>query len=261
MTGEPLILVTNDDGVHAPGLRCLAEAMRPIGRPVIVAPERDSSAVSHALTMDRPLRVKRLAEDIYSIDGTPTDCVTIGISKILAVRPCLVASGINPGANLGDDVSYSGTVSAAVEATMLGIPALAVSLVASESYDYTVAAEYARLVAGFILERGLPRDTLLNVNVPARPLTEIPGLCFTRQGRRGYEGAIKETADPWGRRHYWIGGGTPCWDSGGDTDAHAVLSGYVSVTPLHLDLTNHEALALLRREWPLPPAGYPASGG
>lgn len=249
MIGKPLILVTNDDGVYAPGLRYLAEAMRSIGRPVIVAPERDNSAVSHSLTMDRPLRVKKIEADVYAIDGTPTDCVTIAVSKILGERPALVASGINPGANLGDDISYSGTVSAAIEATMLGFPAFAVSLAASDSFAFDAAAGFAGQVARDILTRGLPRDTLLNVNVPAGAAEAIRGVRFTRQGRRIYEGAIKETSDPWGRRHYWIGGGTPSWDSGDDTDACAVLAGYVSITPLHLDLTNHEALALLRRDW------------
>ena len=252
MSSEPLILVTNDDGVNAPGLAVLRKAMQSLGRVVVVAPLRDNSAVSHSLTMDRPLRVIQIEEDIYAIDGTPTDCVTIAVEKILTEKPALVASGINPGANLGDDISYSGTVSAAIEATMLGIPSFAVSLAATgDLFCYEVVAKYAERVGRDILLRGLPRDTLLNVNVPAGTADEIRGVRFTRQGRRVYEGAIKETSDPWGRKHYWIGGGTPLWDSGEDADANVMLAGFVSITPLHLDLTNHDALACLRQQWSL----------
>ena len=251
MPSEPLILVTNDDGVNAPGLLALKEAMQSLGRVVVVAPERDNSAVSHSLTMDRPLRVREIEKDVFAIDGTPTDCVTIAVEKILAEKPALVASGINPGANLGDDISYSGTVSAAVEATMLGMPAFAVSLAVGDVFRFDTAADFAGRVGRSILEKGLPRDTLLNVNVPEGKAADIKGIRFTRQGRRVYEGAIKETSDPWGRKHYWIGGGTPLWDEGDDTDAKVLLEGYVSITPLHLDLTNHDALACLRKQWPL----------
>jgi len=249
MPSKPLILVTNDDGVNAPGLVALQQAMQTLGRVVVVAPLRDNSAVSHSLTMDRPLRVRNMGDDIYAIDGTPTDCVTIALEKILTEKPALVASGINPGANLGDDISYSGTVSAAIEATMLGIPAFAVSLAGSDVFCYQAAAKHAEMVGRGILQRGLPRDTLLNVNVPAGEVTAIKGVRFTRQGRRVYEGAIKETSDPWGRKHYWIGGGTPLWDRGDDADANVLQAGFVSVTPLHLDLTNHDALACLRTQW------------
>ncbi|MFC1513188.1 5'/3'-nucleotidase SurE [Thermodesulfobacteriota bacterium] len=249
MPSEPLILVTNDDGVNAPGLLALREAMQSLGRVVVVAPLRDNSAVSHSLTMDRPLRVRTIGEDIYAIDGTPTDCVTIAVEKILDEKPALVASGINPGANLGDDLSYSGTVSAAIEATMLGIPAFAASLAGSDRFDYQVAADHAGRVGRNILANGLPRDTLLNLNVPAWAANEIKGVRFTRQGRRVYEGSIKETSDPWGRKHYWIGGGTPLWEDGDDTDANALLAGFVSITPLHLDLTNHDVLQALRQGW------------
>lgn len=247
----PLILVTNDDGIHAPGLAILAQALQGLGRIVIVAPDQDNSAASHSLTMKRPLRVKDLGQDRYSVDGTPTDCVTLAMGKILGRKPQLVVSGINPGPNLGDDVSYSGTVSAAVEGTMLGAPSLAVSLAGEEPFCFDTAAAFAVTLARTILDKGLPKDTLLNVNVPNRLREEIEGVRFTRQGRRVYDGAIKETFDPWGRRHYWIGGGTPFWDEGEDTDAQAILAGYVSVTPLHLDLTNHAALRKLGAEWTL----------
>ncbi len=250
---RPLILVTNDDGIQAPGLASLAEALAAVGRPVVVAPDQDNSAASHSLTMKRPLRVRPVAEDRYSVDGTPTDCVTLAIGKILKERPSLVVSGINPGPNLGDDVSYSGTVSAAVEGTMLGVCSLAVSLAGEEPCSFRAAADFAAKLARLILANGLPKDTLLNVNVPNRKEEEIKGVRFTRQGRRVYDDAIKETYDPWGRKHYWIGGGTPCWDAGEDTDAQAIAGGWISVTPLHLDLTNHAALARLRKEWRLTP--------
>lgn len=247
---RPLILVTNDDGIHAPGLTHLAQAMQAVGRPVIVAPEQDKSAVSHSLTMRRPLQVKEIEPDRFAMDGTPTDCVTIAIGKILAHKPDLVVSGINPGPNLGDDVSYSGTVSAAVEGTMLGVPSLAVSLAGDSPFCYETAAAFAAQLAQTILDKGLPRDTLLNVNVPNCAPGDIKGIRFTRQGRRIYDDAIKETFDPWGRKHYWIGGGTPYWDEGDDTDAQAIVAGCISITPLHLDLTNHAALKTLR-QWRL----------
>jgi 5'-nucleotidase len=247
---QPLILVTNDDGVHAPGLQLLYRAMQQVGRPVIIAPERDNSGVSHSLTLNRPLRVRQIEADVYSIDGTPTDCVTIGIAKILPERPALIASGINPGGNLGDDISYSGTVSAAVEGTMLGVPSFAVSLAGEAPHLFETAADFAARLAALILARGLPQDTLLNVNVPNLAPAEIAGVQFTRQGRRVYEDAIQETFDPWHRKHYWIGGGIPSWEKGADTDATAVfIDRRISITPIHLDVTNHEALAYLNEHW------------
>ena len=249
---KPLILVTNDDGALAPGIQALFAAMQAIGQAVIIAPEQDSSAASHSLTMRRPLRVRQLAPEIHAIDGTPTDCVTIGIGKVLPRKPDLVVSGINPGPNLGDDINYSGTVAAAKEGTLLGVPSFAVSLAASNgSGHFATAAAFAAELAVTILTRGMPRDTLFNVNVPDLPTAELHGARFTRQGRRIYDGAIKETFDPWGTRHYWIGGGIPYWDEGTDTDAQAVLAQAISITPLHIDLTNHEALARLRSDWPL----------
>lgn len=250
MADKPLILVTNDDGVHAPGIRLLFQALHKVGHPVIIAPERDNSGASHSLTLDRPLRVRKLEADIHTLDGTPTDCISIGVEKILLEKPALVVSGINPGGNLGDDVSYSGTVSAAVEGTMLGVPSLAVSLVGEPPLRFETAAEFAVRLAEMVLERGLPRDTLLNVNVPNLPADRIPGIRFTRQGYRIYKNAIKETFDPVGRKHYWIGGGTPSWDRDPDTDSTAVLlDHHISITPIHLDLTNHEALASMRENW------------
>ena len=246
---QPLILVTNDDGIMAPGLAALAKALAGLGRVVVVAPERDNSAASHSLTMRRPLLVREEGPDRFAIDGTPADCVIVGVGKLLKSRPALLVSGINPGPNLGDDISYSGTVSAAIEGTMVGIPSLAVSLAGEPGVGYELAAAHAARLARLVLEQGLPPDTLLNINVPTRPGAEIKGVRFTRQGRRKYDGAIQETADPWRRKHYWIGGGTPVLDEGADTDVQAVVAGWVSVTPLHLDRTNYEALGCLTRNW------------
>jgi 5'-nucleotidase len=244
------ILLTNDDGIHAPGLKMLFQQNRNLGKTVIIAPEHDNSAASHSLTMNRPLRVREIDENIYTINGTPTDCVTIGIGKILPQKPDLVISGINPGPNLGDDVSYSGTVSAAIESTMLGIPSIAVSLAAeSEPLHYGTAAAFVARLAKIILEKGLPKDTLLNVNVPNTASEGIEGVAFTRRGRRLYDDAIKETFDPWGRKHYWIGGGTPSFDAGEDTDSAAISVNKISITPMHLDPTNYEALKFLQKDW------------
>ena len=246
---RPLILITNDDGVYAPGIRALFAALQSLGKAVIVAPEQDKSAVSHSLTMNRPLRVRELEKNIYTLDGTPTDCVTLAINKVLPVKPDLIVSGINPGGNLGDDISYSGTVSAAIEGTMYAIPSLAVSLAGTPPFDFEVAAAVAWKMASMALSFGLPNNTLLNINVPARSAAEIRGVRFTRQGRRVYTNAIQETFDPWQRKHYWIGGGTVHWSGGDNTDELAVRSGYISVTPVQLDLTNHAGIDFLEDKW------------
>jgi len=244
-----LILVTNDDGVHSPGIIALFRAMKGLGDAYIVAPDRERSAAGHSLTLHRPLKVTETRERVYSINGTPTDCVTIAINKILPEKPALVVSGINRGANLGDDITYSGTVSAAVEGTIFGIPSLAFSLPADKHCHFDTAASVAASVAGFVLDRALPYDTLLNINIPNLPREEIRGLKFTRQGKRVYDGSIQETFDPWGEKHYWIGGGKPYWERGEDMDMDAVQAGFISVTPVHLDLTNYDALSLFRKSW------------
>ena len=241
------ILITNDDGIHSPGLAALIEAMKTIGRTVVVAPDRDNSAVSHSLTMSRPLRLRQLEEDVYTLDGTPTDCVVIGLGRVLTEKPDLLVSGINSGPNLGDDISYSGTVSAAVEGTMYGIPSLAVSLAGEPPYSYTATIATVRRLARAILSHGLPPDTLINVNVPAGD--RHAGIRVTRQGRRLWENALRETSDPWGRIHYWIGGGNAKADTAPDTDVQAIAAGFVSVTPIHLDLTNHAGIELLKTDW------------
>lgn len=255
-----IILVTNDDGILAPGLHALTAALSRLGRTVVVAPERDCSAASHSLTMTRPLRLRRHHPDWYGLDGTPADCVTVAVEKVLTEKPRLVVSGINPGPNLGDDINYSGTVSAAVEGALLGLPAMAVSLAGAEPFRFEAAAEVAVRVAAMILERGLDRDTLLNVNVPGLDAGRLTGFRFTRQGRRRYDDAIRELDDPWGRKHYWIGGGTPIWEGGEDTDEATLARGFISITPIQLDLTHHEALRRLRSAWadlnPLPEPGH-----
>ena len=247
----PLILVTNDDGVHAPGIRALYEAVKKIGQPVIIAPERDNSAVSHSLTMTRPLRVKKLASDIFTLDGTPADCVILGIEKVLSQKPDLIVSGINHGGNLCEDISYSGTVSAAIEGTMLGVPSIAVSMPGESPLHFDTAGEVAVNVAEKVLERGMPDNTLLNINVPNRESAKGLKTVFTRQGKRIYNDVVKETADPWGRMHYWIGGGTPSWDKEDGTDSMHVMANNISITPIHIDLTNYQALEYLRKEWGL----------
>jgi 5'-nucleotidase len=244
----PTILVTNDDGVHSPGIIALFKAMKEIGTAFIVAPDRERSAVGHALTLHRPLKVEELRENVYSVNGTPTDCVALAVHKILPKRPDLIASGINRGANLGDDITYSGTVSAAIEGTILNIPSFAISLAGEKPFHYETASIFAIKIAKYIIENSLPYDTLLNVNVPNVPKKEmIKGIKVTVQGKRVYDNAIQEIYSPWGDKHYWIGGGQPYWEYGEDMDIQAVLDNYVSLTPLHLNLTNYEALKYLKR--------------
>lgn len=243
------ILVTNDDGIHSQGLEVLRQAMAPLGRTIVVSPDRDNSAVSHSLTMTRPLQLRKIAEDTYTVDGTPTDCVILALGKILDQRPDLLVSGINSGPNIGDDISYSGTVSAAMEGTIYGVPSMAISLAGESPLDYTIAGELSRKMAAKILDNVLPHNTLINMNIPAG--NSYKGIRITRQGRRLWENAIQETEDPWNRKRYWIGGGTPVKESGEDTDVRAIYEGYVSVTPIHLDLTNHSGISHLRDNWSL----------
>jgi 5'-nucleotidase len=241
----PVLLVTNDDGIHAAGLAALARAVEELGDVYVIAPEREQSACGHALTLHRPLRVEQLGERRFAVNGTPSDCVNLGVLGFLPERPVLVLSGINHGSNLGDDVTYSGTVSAAMEGTLLGVPSMAVSLAAGG--DFEEAGRIARLVAMRVLVSSLPDKTLLNVNVP----DGVPkGIRLARLGHRVYEGKIVEQQDPRGRTHYWIGGGSPQWSLLEGTDMGAVHAGFVAVTPLHLDLTHHRALAQMK-DWPI----------
>lgn len=240
------IMVTNDDGIHAPGILALAEALRELGRVTVVAPDRERSAAGHSLTLHSPLRVFELRAGFYAVDGTPTDCVNMGIHSLLPTRPDLVVSGINHGANLGDDVTYSGTVAAAMEANLMGIPAIAVSLATHERHGhFDAAARVAVSVARQVLTNGLPADTFLNVNCPDCPAEEMQSPLITRQGTRSFIGKIVDKTDPRGRKYYWIGSEEPEFNDEPGTDFHALNRRHVSITPLHLDLTNYESLKIL----------------
>lgn len=240
---DPLILVTNDDGVHAPGIRALAEGLQEIGEVWVVAPDREVSACAQSLTLTRPLRAEKVEPRVFAVDGTPADCVNLAVVKLLPRRPLLVASGINRGGNMGDDVFYSGTVGGAREATFHGIPAIALSLAARSDLDYGPSAAVAAKIAALVVERGLPERTLLNVNVPqGRPT----GMAITVQGRRSHEGTILEGLDPRHQTYYWIEEGRDQWVSDEVSDIFAVRSGIVSITPLHSDTTHHRMLGAFR---------------
>ncbi|RQW87945.1 MAG: 5'/3'-nucleotidase SurE [Geobacter sp.] len=245
------ILVTNDDGIHAPGILALAEALRKVGEVAVVAPDRERSAVGHALTLHHPLRALQLGPGIFAVDGTPTDCVNLGIHNLISFKPDIVVSGINRGANLGDDVTYSGTVAAAMEATLMGIPAFAVSLVTQgPGTHYDTAAKFAARLACLVHEKGLPSDTFLNVNVPDLSCHDLLPSSITSQGRRRYEGNIVGKLDPRGQKYYWIGSAELSFLDLDGTDFYAVSRGHVSITPLHLDLTNYTSFQVLR-DWGL----------
>lgn len=233
------ILITNDDGIFSQGIRLLATSLSAIAEVIVVAPDREQSATGHALTLSRPLRMQKVEENWYAVDGTPTDCVNLGVLSLLKDNPPdLVCSGINFGLNLGDDVTYSGTVSATFEGTLLGIPSVAFSQEVGEGFSFEAAAAFARRLIEILVTEELPRDLLLNVNVPAGP---VQGLSFTRLGRRVYKQSVIEKLDPRGRKYYWIAG-TPQWENASGTDYEAVASGRISVTPLHLDLTYYPGL-------------------
>ncbi len=238
------ILLTNDDGIHSEGLTAVEEALREVGDVYTVAPASEMSGASHSLTLARPLRIRQIDERHWTVDGTPTDCVTLALNRILGddERPDICVSGINHGANLGDDASYSGTVAGALEATILGVPGLAFSLVARENFDFTEAARFAVVAVRKALEEGLPEGTLLNINVPRG---EIKGVRVTRQGMKNARPIISEHIDPRGKAYYWIG--EEYYTSGHEdgTDYSAIEQGYISVTPMRSDMTNHNALVAL----------------
>jgi len=256
IVSKPHILVCNDDGVHAPGLHKLAGALKSLGDVTVVAPDRERSAASHALTLHKPLRVDQVKRRVFGINGTPSDCVNLGVMRLVGAKPALIASGINQGENLGDDVTYSGTVSAAIEGTLLGIPSMAISLVGGGKKGLDAAAQIAFKLAEVMLTHGLPPDTLLNVNVPNLPPEAIRGVAVTRQGRRVYNETVVRKLDPRGKEYYWIGGVDPRWERREDTDYEAVSNGWISLTPLHLDLTNHGVLDELKA-WRLSLNGGP----
>ena len=238
------ILVTNDDGIYSEGIRKLADALRPLGEIIIVAPDREQSAASHALTLNRPLRMLQLQPNEWIVDGTPSDCVNLAVLKLMKEnRPDIVVSGINFGPNLGDDVTYSGTISAAFEGALLNIPSLALSALVGEHFSFDRCAEFAFHLTRYALEQQRDPGIILNVNFP---VTEFKGVRVTRLGKRVYSEGVIERLDPRGRKYYWIGGEAPTWHPGEGTDFEAVQEGFVSITPLHLDLTHHESISRLK---------------
>ena len=244
------ILVTNDDGIHSAGIIALAEALSSVGEVMVVAPAHEMSAASHSLTLTRPLRIEKIDDHHFSVDGTPTDCVTLAMNHLLKdALPDIVVSGINKGGNLGEDVSYSGTVAGALEASIYGRPGIAVSLVQRTDFDFGPAAEFAAELARRVLGNGLPRGTLLNVNVPPGP---IRGVRITRQGTKNVRPNIIEGTDPRQRKYYWIGEESLEWNEEAGTDYAALGHGLVSITPLRTDMTDYRVLDDLRlRDWNL----------
>jgi 5'-nucleotidase len=242
------ILLSNDDGIGAPGLKSLADSLADLGRLTVVAPDRNRSGASNSLTLESPLRVTETAPGWYSVNGTPTDCVHLAISGFLDAEQDLVVAGVNDGANLGDDVLYSGTVAAAMEARFLGLPTLAVSLVARGGRHFASAARVARELVEALRQRPLAQALILNVNVPDLPYESLKGLQATRLGNRHRAERIVKSQDPRGRPVYWVGPAGKGSDAGPGTDFAAVADGFVSVTPLSIDLTRHNALAALG-EW------------
>ncbi|HSP34982.1 MAG TPA: 5'/3'-nucleotidase SurE [Thermoanaerobaculia bacterium] len=238
------ILVTNDDGIYSEGIRKLAAALREFAEVVIVAPDREQSAASHALTLNRPLRLLKLEENEWIVDGTPTDCVNLAVLRLLkGARPDLVVSGINFGPNLGDDVTYSGTISAAFEGALLNIPSIAFSSLVGEHFSFDRGAAFAAQLVRHTLDNKHEAGIILNVNFPS---TEFRGVKVTKLGKRIYGEGVIERLDPRGRKYYWIGGDEPTWYPGENTDFEAVQNGFVSITPLHLDLTHHESIPRLK---------------
>ncbi len=248
------ILVTNDDGIHADGLRALAKALRPLGHVTVIAPDREQSAASHALTLHRPLRIKKVEEGVLSVDGTPTDSVLLGVHGFLKQKPDLVVSGINHGPNMGNDTAYSGTVAAAVEGTFLGIPSVAFSLATWAEADFTPAGSVAHDLVKSFLDHGIHPGMCLSVNIPPIPREAMKGVRVTRLGKRVFRDVIVEKTDPRGKLYYWIGGEDPTWEDDERSDFNAVNDGFVSVTPLLLELTDVRAIVEMET-WGLNLAG------
>jgi 5'-nucleotidase len=247
-----LFLATNDDGYLARGLEVLIETLEPLGDVYVVSPDREQSATSHSLTLHHPLRVRQFGERRYHVDGSPTDCVLLAVhGDFLPRRPDYVFSGINHGGNMGEDVSYSGTVAAAMEGTILGIPSVAISLVGGDvalldGYRETVEG-IAREIVSTPRDKSFPEDTLLNINLPPLPAGEVKGIRVAPLGKRVYENPVLVDKDPRGKTYYWIGGSGPTWRGEEDTDFRRVEEGYIAITPLHLDLTNYKTIQDLRK--------------
>ncbi len=250
-------LCTNDDGVMAAGLDCLVRAAEQLGDLTVVAPDREQSATSHALTVHHPLRARRRPDGRIQVDGTPTDCVMLAVEGLMAERPDFVLSGVNHGQNMAEDVLYSGTVAAAMEGLALGIPSIAFSFAGgNHGQDVTIRPgqmeAISALIAHIVSLPALPPDTLFNVNIPPLAGPDIKGVRLTRLGRRIFSDAVRRMQDPWGKDVYWIGGGTSAWSGGADADFRAIQEGYISVTPLHLDLTHFDILESAAEWWRAP---------
>lgn len=248
---EKTILITNDDGIRAAGLKTLERSLSGLGRIVLVAPENEQSATSHAITLDRPLRIKEYSENRYSVTGTPTDCVLLAVHRILDTRPDLVVSGINHGPNMGEDVTYSGTVAAAIEGNILDIDSIAISITSWDPGSFEAASNISRYLASRMLGREGKGETFLwNVNIPPLPEKDLRGMRVTKLGSRVYNDSIVKNTDPRGKDYFWIGGGEPGWSVDEKSDFSAVSSGYVSVTPLKVDMTDYKSVIELE-QWKL----------
>lgn len=241
------ILVSNDDGILAPGIQLLADACRHVGQVTVVAPDREQSGTSHSLTLHRPLRPIRTRDGAFQVDGTPTDCVLLAVGALMPERPDFVFSGINHGPNMGEDVLYSGTVSAAMEAMTLGIPGIAFSF-ASRQFD--LMASYADWLAGLVRRivsvSEFPKNMILNVNLPGVDASEVRGVRVTKLGSRFFSEGLTRMKDPWGKEVFWIGGGEITWTGDEKSDHQAVKEGYISITPLHMDLTSYDLVETVR---------------
>ncbi|MFQ6082678.1 MAG: 5'/3'-nucleotidase SurE [Candidatus Aminicenantia bacterium] len=242
-----LILLTNDDGFYSSGIEILSKKLKKLGQVFVVAPDRERSAISYALTLHRPLRAEKIREDFYTIDGTPTDCINLAIKKLLPKNPDLIIAGINKGANLGEDTTYSGTVSGAVQGTLFNIPSFAISVIPDKEgiHAFELAAKITLKIARWVLNNGLPEETTLNINVPPPP---IKGIKMTKLGKKRYNPDIIEKIDPRGRIYYWIGNGNPQISGDENTDVRAIEQGFISITPLRLDLTDYKALVYLTKK-------------
>jgi 5'-nucleotidase len=248
------LLCTNDDGILAFGLECLVRAASRIGEVTVVAPDREQSATSHSLTLHHPIRPTQRGDRRWQIDGTPTDCVMLAVGALMEHRPDFVLSGINHGQNMGEDVLYSGTVAAAMEGLMLGIPSVAISFAGGDlRADPSLLAEQVEVLTSLLGHitslTDFPRDMLLNINLPPVRGDEVKGMRLTTLGRRVYSDSLMRMRDPWGREIFWIGGGSAEWTGREDSDFRAVREGYISLTPLHLDLTHYEMLDAAQSWW------------
>jgi len=242
------ILLTNDDGIKSEGLHILKKSLSKLGNIIIIAPDRERSACGHSLTLTHPIRVEEIEENTFVTDGTPADCINISVLGILPKRPDLVVSGINPSPNLGEDVTYSGTVSAAMEGTLLNIPSFSISIGAYVDIKFDFAAEFASQMATLILNHHLPQHTFLNINVPNLPKEKIQGVSITRLGKRKYQEELIKRLDPRGKVYYWIGSKNVIDEDGEEgTDVRAIKEGKISITPLHLDMTNYSVIPQIKK--------------